>query len=64
MTNSPSGALTKTPVRIRRLRGLSDTQTLQRQPTTGTPILVPVPMTTSSAVVVCLVGRLGSAADN
>jgi hypothetical protein len=42
------GALTSTPVRVRRLRGLLEVQTRQLQPTTGTPMLVPVPITTIS----------------
>lgn len=48
---------------MRRLRGLSDRQTLQRQPTTGTPMLVPVPMMTISPVAARLCEALGSAWD-
>src|ERR1700722_18136081 len=44
----PSGAGTKTPVRVRWLRGFVDLQTGQRQPITGTPTLVPVPSRISS----------------
>ena len=43
MRKFPSGAGTKTPVRVRRLRGSLEVQTAHRQPTTGTPTLVPVP---------------------
>ena len=45
------------------MRGLSDRQTLQRQPTTGTPILVPVPMMTISPFAARLCDALGSAWD-
>ena len=48
--SSPSGARSRTPERVRRFRGLLERHTSQQQPTTGTPMLVPVPMMTISAI--------------
>nr|AGC72068.1 hypothetical protein [uncultured bacterium A1Q1_fos_291] len=50
MMNSPCGPRINTPVRVLWFRGFCDRHTAHRQPGTGTPTLVPVPMMIISVI--------------